>query len=132
MSWSDPDIRSGQSRLMYEAMICRQCEAAAASAFLVPLARIRSANRHHADVALARAGAIHLASACFGLQSSATGRAFGRHRSTITHACRRVRALCQNEAGFSLAMACLADALRQRVCAIADEASWNHAAGADK
>lgn len=35
-------MNNNNHRLLYEAMICRQCEAAAAAAFRVPLAAVRS------------------------------------------------------------------------------------------
>ncbi|MGV6874684.1 helix-turn-helix domain-containing protein [Pseudochelatococcus sp. B33] len=120
MSWNDC-VHGGGDRLLYEAMICRQCEAGAASAFRAPLARIRSARRQDALAALARAVAIYLAAIGFGLSATATGRAFGRHRSTVDHACRRVEDRRDADPGFSLAIACLEHALARRVAGVARE-----------
>lgn len=64
MSWNQC-VQGGGSRLLYEAMICRQCEAVAASAFTAPVTDIRSAQRRCAPIAMARATAIHLAAAGF-------------------------------------------------------------------
>lgn len=121
MSWNDC-VHGGSNRLLFEAMICRQCEAGAASAFRAPLGQIRGARRHGTEVALARAGAIYLAAAGFGLSATATGRAFGRHRSTVDHACRRIEMQCDAEPAFNTAMAVLAEALARRVAGVARDA----------
>lgn len=120
MSWSD-GVLGGSSRLLFEAMICRQCEIGVACAFRVPLNQMRSARRQDAGAAHARAGAIYLAVAGFGLSASATGRAFGRHRSSVDHACRRVEERRYMAPGFDWAMACLERALFHRVTAVARE-----------
>lgn len=122
MSWDDC-VHGGGDRLLYEAMICRQCEAVAASAFRAPLARLRSARRQDAHAALARAGAIYLAAAGFGLSAAATGRAFGRHRSTVDHACRRIEDRRDADPGFSLAIASLEHALARRVAGVSRDAA---------
>lgn len=120
MSWND-SVQGGGGRLLYEAMICRQCEAGAASAFRAPLSRMRGARRDDAPVALARAGAIYLATG-FGLSASAAGRAFGRHRSTVDHACRRIGERCDTQPDFAIAIDCMSHALARRIAAVAREA----------
>lgn len=121
MSWNEC-VQGGGDRLLYEAMICRHCEAGAASAFRVPLARVRSAQRDGAAAAWARAAAIYLAAVGFGLSATTAGRAFGRHRSTIDHACRRIEARRGAEPDFDTAIACLADALARRTAGLVREA----------
>lgn len=124
MSWTSSVRTSGNGhRLLHEAMICRQCEAAVASAFRVPLAAVRSASRNRAEAAFARAGAIYLARVAFNLSGSTTGRSFGRHHSTIDHACRRVEARRSNDSGYSRALACLEYALTSHVRRILQDIS---------
>ena len=120
MSWND-SVQGGGGRLLYETMICRQCEAGAASAFRAPLTRTRGARRDDASIALARAGAIYLATG-FGLSASAAGRAFGRHRSTVDHACRRIEERCDAQPDFGIAIDCMSHALALRIAAVAREA----------
>ncbi|MBB3808387.1 hypothetical protein FHS81_000441 [Pseudochelatococcus contaminans] len=121
MSWNQC-VQGGGSRLLYEAMICRQCEAVAASAFTAPVTDIRSAQRRCAPIAMARATAIHLAAAGFGLPDAATGRLFGRHRSTIRHACQRVEDRRETDPVFDMILACLDYGLRLKVAAVLENA----------
>lgn len=113
MSWIG--FGHGGGRPLHEAMICRQCEAALSSAFDVPLAALRASRRSRARHALARAGAIYLARISFGLAETTVGRAFGRHRSTIGHACRRIdeRRACDRSMRHGLL--CLEHALARHV-----------------
>ena len=70
--------------------LCRLAEAAAAAAFAVPLRALRAPSRCRADIAFARQSAIYLAHVALGQNLAAVAAAFGRHRSTAMHACRRV------------------------------------------
>jgi len=72
------------------ARLCRLAEAAAAAAFAVPLAALRAPTRRCAGIAFARQSAIYLAHVALGQDLAAVAAAFGRHRSTAMHACRRV------------------------------------------
>ncbi|MFD2251576.1 chromosomal replication initiation ATPase DnaA [Pseudochelatococcus lubricantis] len=114
MSWTGFD-HGGAGRLLREAAICRQCEAAVSSAFAVSLAAVRAGHRRRARDAFARAGAIYLARTGFNLAESAAGRAFGRHRATIGHACRRVAQRCGDDPHFRHVLSCLEHALTRRV-----------------
>lgn len=73
-----------------EAHLCRLLETAVAASFAVPRASLRARSRCRADVAFARQAAMYLAHVAFGLSYSATGRLFGRDRTTAAHACRLV------------------------------------------
>jgi chromosomal replication initiation ATPase DnaA len=66
----------------------RAAEAAAALAFGIPLAGLRSPSRCSAPIAAARQAAIYLARVGFGIAYGDLGRAFGRDRTTAAHACR--------------------------------------------
>lgn len=55
----------------------------------VPMAAIADADRSTA-AALARSLAMYLAHVAFGMSLARVGRAFGRDRSTISHACRAI------------------------------------------
>jgi chromosomal replication initiation ATPase DnaA len=55
----------------------------------VSVARIRGRSRE-ADAAFARHVAMYLAHVTFGLRLKDVARAFGRHRTTVGHACRRI------------------------------------------
>lgn len=116
MSWNNSIRMIGNNhRFLHEAMICRQCEAAVAAAFRVPLTAIRSASRCCAEAAFARASAMYLAHVGFSLSGATTGRSFGRYHSTIDHACRRVEAKRSDDMGYSRALACLELALTSQV-----------------
>ncbi|MCS0501057.1 helix-turn-helix domain-containing protein [Ancylobacter mangrovi] len=56
----------------------------------VPLSEVLHACRLARPVSATRALAMYLAHVGLGLPMSAVGRAFGRHRSTVAHACRTV------------------------------------------
>lgn len=72
------------------ASIRRHLEAAAAAAFDVAIADLRSRTRGRARTAFARQTAMYAAHVVFGLSYAETGRLFGRDRTTAAHACRRV------------------------------------------
>lgn len=61
-----------------------------AGAFGLGVAEIRSSRRGAAEVSFARQVAMYLAHTRLGLPLAATGRLFGRDRTTARHACRRV------------------------------------------
>lgn len=61
-----------------------------AAAFGLGVAEIRSARRGAAEVSFARQVAMYLAHTRLGLPLAATGRLFGRDRTTARHACRQV------------------------------------------
>ena len=80
---------SGHARRAPPAVLpARAAEAAAALAFGIPLAGLRSPSRCAARVAAARQAAIYLARVGFGIAYGDLGRAFGRDRTTAAHACR--------------------------------------------
>ncbi|MCS0494216.1 chromosomal replication initiator DnaA [Ancylobacter sp. MQZ15Z-1] len=56
----------------------------------VPLSEVLHACRLARPVSATRALAMYLAHVGLGVPMSAVGRAFGRHRSTVAHACRTV------------------------------------------
>ncbi|MBO0662403.1 hypothetical protein LQ948_10445 [Jiella sp. MQZ9-1] len=58
--------------------------------FDVPLAEIRRANRCQSRICDARHVAMYLANTTFGISLSRVARAFGRERTTVAHAVRRV------------------------------------------
>ncbi|SRR6266540_723528 len=65
-------------------------EAAVVEAFGVPLAALRASSRRAAPVAEARQAAMYLARTVLGLNYSVIGRACGRDRATVAHACRTI------------------------------------------
>jgi hypothetical protein len=69
---------------------CRFVEALVALAFRVEIAELRRGSRGRAPVALARQTAMYLAHVHLGLSLERAGQAFGRDRTTVAHACRRV------------------------------------------
>ena len=69
---------------------CEVLEALVASAFAMSLAELRAKSRRGAAVAFARQTAMYLAHVALGLSFSEIGRAFGRDRTTVAHACRVV------------------------------------------
>lgn len=72
------------------ACICRQMEAAIASAFAVPVDELRARSRRTRAVAFARQSAMYLAHVVWGLNYSAAGVLFHRDRTTAAHACQVV------------------------------------------
>ena len=72
------------------ASVCRFAERLAASSLGVDVDGMRSAERGNARVAFARHTAMYLAHIHLGLSFSAIGRAFGRDRTTVAHACARI------------------------------------------
>jgi chromosomal replication initiation ATPase DnaA len=65
-------------------------ERTVAGAYAVPVREIRTSSRGRASVAFARQVAMYLAHVALGQNYSAIGRAFGRDRTTVAHACRLV------------------------------------------
>ncbi len=70
--------------------LCRHLETLTAAAFAVPISELRAPSRRTRPVAFARQSAMYLAHVILGLSYSATGRLFGRDRTTAAHACRLV------------------------------------------
>jgi len=69
------------------AQLCRLIEKAIAAAFAVPVDELRAPTRRSAVAAFARQTAMYLAHVVLGQSYSATGRLFGRDRTTAAHAC---------------------------------------------
>ena len=69
---------------------CRFVEALVALVFRVEVTELRRRSRGPAPVALARQTAMYLAHVHLGLSLERAGQAFGRDRTTVAHACRRV------------------------------------------
>lgn len=69
---------------------CSVIETTVAAVYAVPVREIRTTSRGNASVAQARQVAMYLAHVALGLNYSAVGRAFGRDRTTVAHACRLV------------------------------------------
>jgi hypothetical protein len=65
-------------------------EAAVAAAYGLEARRLRGGTRGAAPVALARQVAMYVAHVRLGLDYTAIGRAFGRDRTTVAHACRLI------------------------------------------
>lgn len=65
----------------------------AAQVYGVPLAEMRAPTRGRPHAARARQIAVHLAAKVFGMSHRQLAREFGRDRSTVCHACRRVAAM---------------------------------------
>jgi chromosomal replication initiation ATPase DnaA len=66
------------------------CAAAAASVYAVDMRELAAPTRGRASVAAARGLAVYLQHVVFGASLSACGRAFGRDRASVRHACARV------------------------------------------
>ena len=58
-----------------------------ALAFSVPVDDLSASTRYSAPAALARQVAMYLVHVMLGVNLTVTGRLFGRHRSTVVHAC---------------------------------------------
>jgi hypothetical protein len=86
------------------------CGAAAAACLAIPQAELAGRPKTK-RVARARQIAIYLAHVGFGLNYTHLGRAFGRDRTTIRHACRRIEDR-RDGRGFDRALDCLEAALR--------------------
>jgi len=69
---------------------CRFVEALVTLVFQVDVAEIRRTSRSRAPVALARQTAMYLAHVHLGLSLQRVGTHFGRDRTTVAHACRRI------------------------------------------
>lgn len=74
---------------------CREASAdalqkAVAAAFGIRVRDLRAVSRGEARVALARQCAMYLAHVAWGLNFAEVGRMFGRDRTTVAHACRRI------------------------------------------
>jgi len=83
---------SGQARAQesYRDAAAQLCLKTVALALCVPLSQLVAANRCKADIALARQIAMYLAHTQFSMAMTEVGLAFGRDRTTVSHACRVV------------------------------------------
>ena len=68
----------------------------AAEAYGVPLEEVTAATRRGPRAALARQVAMYLAHVVLGMTMSEIAHAFGRDRTTASHACRRIEDLREN------------------------------------
>jgi Bacterial dnaA protein helix-turn-helix len=84
------------------------------SAFLVPPKELGATTRRNAQTAHARQVAMYLAHVGFGLSYVEAGLMFGRDRTTVAHACRRVE-YRREDARFDASLDCLEHTLRARV-----------------
>jgi hypothetical protein len=101
-------------------LLLRIAGAAAASAFAVDPAARRGAARPNARAAaLARHIQIYLVHVGFGIDLTTLGRAVGRDRTTLRHACAAVEDR-RDDGGFDAALGVLESALRRWVVAFAE------------
>lgn len=77
---------------------CRLAQEIAAVGFGVPVAEIRRASRAETRACAARHVAMYLANTIFGISLTRIGAAFGRERTSIAHALRRVEDWRDDEA----------------------------------
>jgi len=70
--------------------LCRMVTACVARDFNLDVTTLETAPRGSQRAAFARQVAMYLAHVAFGLSFEAIGRAFGRDRTTVAHACRVV------------------------------------------
>ncbi|MBO0905962.1 helix-turn-helix domain-containing protein [Jiella sonneratiae] len=87
-----------QLRMATVAAACRLAQEIAAFGFDVPVAEIRRASRAESRACDARHVAMYLANTTFGISSTRIGAAFGRERTSISYAIRRVEDLRDDEA----------------------------------
>ena len=87
--WSDPRPLSAPVALLF----CRETQALVARVYAVPASALRHPTRGRVRIALARQVAMYLAHVVGGVTLTAVGRAFGRDRTTVAHACARVEDL---------------------------------------
>jgi chromosomal replication initiation ATPase DnaA len=83
-------IASHLQRSLSIAMRARLAESAVSTIAGIAVKTIRQRSRGRAPVAQARASAMYLTHVSFGISLTATGRAFGRDRTTVRHACARI------------------------------------------
>ena len=88
-------IGAGEGRLNQDSgpagdMACRFVEALVGASLGVPVSELRRPSRGRAAAALARQTAMYLAHVHLGLSLQRVGTHFGRDRTTVAHACRRI------------------------------------------
>ncbi|MEM1039786.1 MAG: helix-turn-helix domain-containing protein [Pseudomonadota bacterium] len=71
----------------YRTAATQLCLRTVSLALCVPLKQLEAANRCKADIALARQIAMYLAHTQFSMAMTEVGLAFGRDRTTVSHAC---------------------------------------------
>jgi len=96
---------------------CREIESLVGSAFSVPLHELRAPSRGPAATAFARQVAMYLAHVELGLSLSLVGAHFGRDRTTVSHACRRVEDR-RDDTVVDMALSCLTSAVARREIAL--------------
>jgi|GEM_PF-2425006 len=82
-----------------------------AIAFSVSLEELEAATRRKAPVALARQAAMYLVHVTLGMNLTHVGRAFGRDRSTASHACQHIEEL-RDDPQFDRLLECLEHTLK--------------------
>ena len=86
--------------------VCRFMAAVTAATLGVDLDEVVGPKRGTAAVAFARSAAMYLAHVCLGLTLSEVGAHFGRDRTTVGHACRRIEDARDDER-FDRVLTCL-------------------------
>lgn len=87
-------------------------QAIVAHVYDVPMDELRAATRRNAHTAFARHVAMYLAHVAYGLSLTEVAHAFGRDRSTASHACHRIEDL-RDDPGLDDRLARLEGLLRQ-------------------
>ena len=90
--------------------ICRFMAAITAATLGVDLAEVVGPKRGTAPAAFARSAAMYLAHVCLGISLSEIGAHFGRDRTTVGHACRRIEDARDDER-FDRVLTCLESTL---------------------
>ncbi len=85
-----------------------------AIAFSVPVSELEASTRRKAPVALARQVAMYLVHVTLGMNLTHVGRAFGRDRSTASHACQHIEEL-RDDLQFDRLLECLEHTLKTLV-----------------
>jgi len=101
----------------YRTAATQLCLRTVSLALCVPLKQLEAANRCKADIALARQIAMYLAHTQFSMAMTEVGLAFGRDRTTVSHACNLVEDK-RDEETFDLTIAQLEALLGEAVNAI--------------
>ncbi len=76
--------------------LCRESQQIVARAFQIAACDLRQPSRCRPEIALARQAATYLANVAGGVAFRDVARVFGRHPSTVAHACHRIEDLREN------------------------------------
>ncbi len=101
-------------------MRARLAEGVASTLSGFEIASLRQGSRGRANVALVRAHAMYLTHVTFSISLTATGRAFGRDRTTVRHACARIE-LARDNPNTEFALNALEAGLLLQACQISSE-----------